>query len=93
MARLAPDPLTGLQRLRDDIDGQDLARGLERSLLAKVDAAIRAVERGRLTAACGQVGALANELASSAARGGIPGPTLDDWTARVDSIDDLLECG
>ena len=87
------DPLTELQRLRNDIDGQDLAQGLERSLLAKVDAAIRAVERDRLTAACGQVGALANQLASSAARGGIPGPTLDDWTARVGSIEDLLECG
>jgi hypothetical protein len=87
------DPLTELQRLRDDIDGQDLAQGLQRSLLAKVDTAIRSVERGRLTAACGQVGALANQLASSAARGGIPGPTLDDWTVRVGSIADLLECG
>ncbi|NND76387.1 MAG: cutinase family protein [Ilumatobacter sp.] len=87
------DPLSALQRLRDDVAGAGLARGLERSLLAKVEAAIRSVEHDRMNPACGQVGALANQLGSSAARDGIDSATLADWSARANSIRELLDCG
>jgi probable HAF family extracellular repeat protein len=55
-------PVPSVTDLEDLVRSLDLPRGTENSLLAKLDAALRAIEDGRTEAACGSLRAFANEV-------------------------------
>ena len=57
-----------LAALRSRITGFGLPRGIEQSLTVKVDAALRALERGRIPAACGNLEALASHARAQAGK-------------------------
>ena len=86
------DPLTELEQLRDDIADAGMSKGLERSLLAKLNAAVRAIEKDSTEAACGQIGAFRNELNSQNAVRNIPIAPREEWSERAARIEELVEC-
>jgi Tol biopolymer transport system component len=55
-----------LVALRGRITGFGLPKGIERSFTAKVDAALKALDRGGIAAACGSLKALANHARAQA---------------------------
>jgi hypothetical protein len=55
-------PIPSVTDLQDLVRSFGLPRGTENSLLAKLDAALRAIEDDRTAAACGSLRAFANEV-------------------------------
>ncbi|HVJ18582.1 MAG TPA: right-handed parallel beta-helix repeat-containing protein [Polyangiaceae bacterium] len=77
--------------LRDTIVGLGLPGGTENSLLATIDAALGRIAAGKGNAACGQLGALRNEI--MAQRGGaITATDADALVAAIDRVRTVLGC-
>jgi len=89
---IAKDPLSELQELRNDIAEAGLTRGLTNSLTAKVDAAINALVDDRVSAACGQIGALMNELNAKNAIRNVPDGIRNEWLDTAARIQQLIGC-
>jgi hypothetical protein len=73
------------------ITGFGLPKGIENSFTTKVDAAIRAVERGDLAATCGSLGALANHARAQAAKK-LMQAQADQIVAEARAVAALLGC-
>jgi chitinase len=90
-----PAPLTPAERLRDlraQLDSMDLPKGLATSLGAKLDAALAALERGRVEAACGSLTAFGNQVAASSPER-LAGEAARLVTVEAAAIRDALGCG
>lgn len=79
-----------LDRLRADVLAAGLDRGAERSLVASLDAAIAALERGQLLPACRNLSAFRSKLESSAPHAS--DAQSSDWLDRSEHIADRLGC-
>lgn len=77
--------------LRDEVGGASLGQGTERSLVAKLDAALRALEGERTDAACNTLQAFVNEVQALGARQ-IPSAAADALVAEAESIRRQLGC-
>ena len=95
-ALAAPSPGPGpgpptITRLVADVQGLGLPHGIERSLLAKLGAAQRNVDAGRLEAACGSLGAFGNQVhAESDHR--LTGDQAAELVADAAAIRELVGC-
>lgn len=86
------DPASELERLRSDVLAAELDPGTERSLVASLDAAIDALERGNVATACNQLGAFRTKLDSAAKQQKLSAEDRTDWQSRSDRISVQLDC-
>jgi hypothetical protein len=80
-----PGPPPTITQLVAEVQGDGLPHGTERSLLAKLGVAQRKLDAGNRQAACGSLGAFANEVQAQ----GQAAELIDEATA----IRELLGCG
>jgi hypothetical protein len=74
-----------------DVVALGLSRGIERSLLAKLEGAQRGTDSGRLSATCGTLGAFAEEVSALAGEQVAPGDAAA-LLGDVDAVRDELGC-
>lgn len=86
-----PTPAERVQDLRDEVVGRSLGQGTERSLVAKLDSALRAREGERSNVACKTLEAFSNEVGALGNRV-IPAGTADALIAAAQSIRRQLGC-
>ena len=88
----APVGAPAIDDVADLVRQFGLPRGTARSLLAKLDAAQRALDSGHLGAACGSLGAFLNEVAAQSGKK-IDAADAAELTANATATRDPLGCG
>jgi hypothetical protein len=94
----ACDPLDGrpaqqqLAELEDAVRALGLGKGLENSLLVKIQAASQALTTGQLSSACGKLQALANEVQAQAGQK-LPAAAAAALAAAAQQLRSALGCG
>jgi hypothetical protein len=94
LAAPAPGPGPGpptITRVVADVQGLGLPRGIERGLLAKLGAAQRDVDAGRLEAACGSLGAYSNQVQAQSDHK-LAGDQAAELIAEATAIRELVGC-
>ena len=86
-----PTATERIQDLREEVGDGGLATGSERSLVAKLDAALAALEADRGNVACNTLRAFVNE-AQAQAGGRVPTATADSLIAEAEGIRRQLGC-
>jgi hypothetical protein len=86
-----PSPPT-ITRLVADVQGLGLPHGIERSLLAKLEAAQRNLDAGHLEAACGSLGAYSNQVHAQSDHT-LSGDQAAALIAEATAIRELVGCG
>jgi hypothetical protein len=81
-----------LQDLEAAVDALGLPPGTERSLLAKLDAALASVGRGPTAPSCGQLGAFASGARAQAGKS-LSAAQTSDLLAASAQVGDVLGCG
>jgi hypothetical protein len=95
---LAIDGLTGtppppkIAEVVATVQALGLAHGTERSLLAKLDAGQKSLDAGRASAACGPLGAFANEVRAQSGKK-IPGAHAAALIESANSVSESVGCG
>lgn len=86
-----PTATERIQDLREEVGAGGLATGSERSLVAKLDAALAALEADRGNVACNTLGAFVNE-AQAQVGGRVPTAIADALIAEAEGIRRQLGC-
>jgi hypothetical protein len=86
-----PTAAERVQDLREELGGASLGQGTERSLVAKLDSSLRALEGERTNVACNTLQAFVNEVQALGARQS-PSATADALIAEAESIRRQLAC-
>jgi hypothetical protein len=89
---LTPPPPPSIEDIIAEVNGAELPHGIENSLLAKLEGALRKRDAGQLDGACGSLGAYINEVRAQNGKK-LETEYAEDLLTLATAVRDALGCG